>query len=74
MSVTAAIESDKGDRHPEKSIICRTKIFVRLQPSSMDRLIPWFTSQGGTVDTEHFGLAEFSGQGWGAIALKDIPV
>lgn len=31
-------------------------------------------SQGGTVDTEHFGLAEFPGQGWGAIALKEIPV
>ena len=40
----------------------------------MDRLVPWFVSQGGTVDTERFGLAEFPGQGWGAIALKAIPV
>ncbi|KAF9653963.1 SET domain-containing protein [Thelephora ganbajun] len=39
----------------------------------MDQLISWFTSQGGAVDIEHFGLAEFPGQGWGAIALKDIP-
>ena len=40
----------------------------------MDQLIKWFASQGGVVDAEHFGLAEFPGQGWGAIALKDIPV
>ena len=40
----------------------------------MDRLIPWFVSQGGAVDTGCFGLAELPGEGWGAIALKDIQV
>jgi hypothetical protein len=48
--------------------------FSLLPFHEMDQLIPWFISKGGAVDTGYFGLAQFPGQGWGAIALKDIPV
>ena len=68
-------DRDTGDRRSKKSSEKKTLLgLISLPFPRMDQLIQWFASQGGVVDAEHFGLAEFPGQGWGAIALKDIPV
>ena len=40
----------------------------------MEKFVNWFRSSGGSVDTSVFGLTRFSEQGFGAIALRDIPV
>lgn len=44
-----------------------------MNPANL-KLLEWFNSEGGTVDTSVMGICDFPGQGRGGIALKDINV
>ncbi|THH18749.1 hypothetical protein EW146_g2289 [Bondarzewia mesenterica] len=38
----------------------------------MDPLISWFRSHGGAFDDSAMGFSSIKGQGWGAVALRDL--
>jgi hypothetical protein len=42
--------------------------------SSLANFREWFTSQGGALNSELVGFAEFEDGGRGAVALRNIPV